>query len=112
MKKGRELMKKTKWGIIGTGKIANTFATALSGCENSELCAVASRTKEKAQAFAARLSIPRAYGSYADLLQDPDIGLVYIATPHSCHFENARDAILAGKPCLVEKSFMMNILSV
>ena len=95
-------------GIIGAGHIAEKAATTLAAMGDMKCLAIGSRSLEKAQAFAARLSIPRAYGSYEDLLQDPDIGLVYIATPHSCHFENARDAILAGKPCLVEKSFMMN----
>ncbi|MEE3466335.1 MAG: Gfo/Idh/MocA family oxidoreductase, partial [Candidatus Cryptobacteroides sp.] len=95
-------------GIIGAGHIAEKAARRLAQMNGFQCLAIGSRSLEKAQAFAARLSSPRAYGSYADLLQDPDIGLVYIATPHSCHFENARDAILEGKPCLVEKSFMMN----
>lgn len=95
-------------GIIGAGHIAEKAARTLAQMDGFQCLAIGSRSLEKAQAFAARLSIPRAYGSYEDLLQDPDIGLVYIATPHSCHFENARDAILEGKPCLVEKSFMMN----
>ena len=50
----------------------------------------------------------RAYGSYAELLADPDVQLVYIATPHSHHFEVAKEAVLAGKPCLIEKAFMLN----
>lgn len=95
-------------GIIGAGHIAEKAARTLAEMEGMSCLAIGSRSLEKAQAFAARFGIPRAYGSYAELLQDPDIDLVYIATPHSCHFENARDAILAGKPCLVEKSFMMN----
>ena len=95
-------------GIIGAGHIAEKMATTLAQMDDMRCLAIASRSLEKAQAFAARFGIPRAYGSYDDLLADPDIGLVYIATPHSCHFDNTRRAILAGKPCLVEKSFMAN----
>jgi len=93
-------------GIIGAGHIAEKAATTLAAMDDMTCLAIGSRSQEKAQAFAARFGIERAYGSYEELLKDPDIGLVYIATPHSCHFEHARDAILAGKPCLVEKSFM------
>ena len=95
-------------GIIGAGHIAEKAARTLNSMDDMQCLAIGSRSLEKAQAFAERFGIPRAYGSYEALLQDPDIGLVYIATPHSCHFDNAKDAILAGKPCLVEKSFMMN----
>lgn len=95
-------------GIIGAGHIAEKAARTLAEMEGMSCLAIGSRSQKKAQDFAARFGITRAYGSYAELLQDPDIDLVYIATPHSCHFENARDAILAGKPCMVEKSFMMN----
>jgi len=95
-------------GIIGAGHIAEKAARTLNSMDDMQCLAIGSRSQEKAQAFAERFGIPRAYGSYEALLQDPDIGLVYIATPHSCHFDNAKDAILAGKPCLVEKSFMMN----
>lgn len=95
-------------GIIGAGHIAEKAATTLSAMDDMQCLAIGARSLEKAQVFAGRFGIERAYGSYADLLADPDIQLVYVATPHSCHFEVARDAILAGKPCLVEKSFMLN----
>ena len=97
-------------GIIGAGHIAEKAARTLAEMEGMSCLAIGSRSQKKARDFAARFGIPRAYGSYTELLQDPDIDLVYIATPHSCHFENAQDAILAGKPCLVEKSFMMNAI--
>ena len=97
-----------KVGILGAGHIAEKMATTLAAMDDAQCLAIGSRSLEKAQAFAERFGVARAYGSYAALLEDPDIDLVYIATPHSCHFENARDAILAGKPCLVEKSFMTN----
>ncbi len=95
-------------GIIGAGHIAEKAARTLAAMDDMSCIAIGSRTLEKAQDFAGRFSIPRAYGSYEELFADPDVDLVYVATPHSCHFANTRDAILAGKPCLVEKSFMMN----
>ncbi len=101
-------MKKTKWGIIGTGKIANTFATALSGCENSELCAVASRTKEKAQAFADKFGFRKAYGSYKELAEDSEVDIVYIATPMSSHYGDAMLCLENGRNVLCEKTLTLN----
>ena len=95
-------------GIIGAGHIAEKAARTLKAMEDMTCIAIGSRSQEKADAFAARFDIPRAYGSYAALLADPDVDLVYIAVPHSYHFAVTRDAIMAGKPCLVEKSFMLN----
>ncbi len=97
-------------GIIGAGHIAEKAARTLSAMDGMQCLAIGSRSEEKASAFAGRFGIPRAYGSYSALLADPEIDLVYIATPHSCHFAQAREAILAGKPCLVEKSFMLNTM--
>jgi predicted dehydrogenase len=73
-----------------------------------ECYAVASRSKEKAEAFAAEWDVPKAYGSYSELIADEDVDLVYVATPHSHHYDVTREALLAGKPCLVEKAFMAN----
>ena len=95
-------------GIIGAGHIAEKAAATLAAMDDMNFLAIGSRSLEKAQAFAARFGAKRAYGSYQEVFSDPDVDLVYIALPHSCHFEAARDAINAGKPCLVEKSFMMN----
>ena len=95
-------------GIIGAGHIAEKAATTLAAMDDMQCLAIGSRSQAKADAFAGRFGVPRAYGSYADLLADPDIELVYIAVPHSFHFPVTRDAILAGKHCLVEKSFMLN----
>ena len=95
-------------GIIGAGHIAEKAAKTLAAMDDMQCLAIGSRTLSKAQAFANSFGIPRAYGSYAALLEDSDIDLVYIAVPHSFHFPVCRDAILAGKPCLVEKSFMLN----
>ena len=95
-------------GIIGTGWIADKAAITLNGLSNCEAYAVGSRTKETAEAFANNYDIPHAYGSYSELIADPDVDLVYIGTPHSHHYDVTREALLADKPCLVEKAFMAN----
>ena len=95
-------------GIIGAGHIAEKAAKTLAAMDDMQCLAIGSRSLEKAQAFAAQFGVERAYGSYAELLADPDVQLVYIAVPHSHHFAVAKDAVLAGKPCLIEKSFMLN----
>lgn len=95
-------------GIIGTGWIAEKAAITLNGLKECEAYAVGSRKKETAEAFAAKWNIPKAYGSYADLIADPEVDLVYIGTPHSHHFDVTKEALMAGKPCLVEKAFMAN----
>ena len=95
-------------GIIGAGHIAEKMAATLKGMDDMTCLAVASRSLEKAQAFAGPRDIPRAYGSYDALLDDPDVDLVYVATPHSHHFDVTRKAIEKGKACLVEKAFMAN----
>lgn len=99
---------KLRVGIIGTGWIAEKAAITLNGTECCEALAVGSRSQEKADEFAAKWGIPKAYGSYTDLIADPDIDLVYVGTPHSHHFDVTKEALLAGKPCLVEKAFMAN----
>ena len=95
-------------GIVGTGWIAEKAAITLNGLQDCEAYAVGSRTIEKAEAFAAKWNIPQAYGSYEALLADADVDLVYVATPHSHHYDVTKAALLAGKPCLVEKAFMAN----
>ena len=95
-------------GIIGTGWIAEKAAITLNGLKECEAYAVGSRTIEKAEAFARQWKIPKAYGSYTELIADPDIDLVYIGTPHSHHYDVTREALMADKPCLVEKAFMAN----
>ena len=95
-------------GIIGTGWIAEKAAITLRGLKECEAYAIGSRTKEKAEIFAKTWNIPKAYGSYSELIADPDVDLLYIGTPHSHHFDVTREALLAGKPCLVEKAFMAN----
>ena len=95
-------------GIIGAGWIAEKAAITLNGLTQCEAYAIASRTLEKAQAFAAEWQMPKAYGSYTELINDPDVDLVYVATPHSNHYDVTKEALMADKPCLVEKAFMAN----
>ena len=80
-------MKTIKWGIIGLGKIANKFAQDIQVVDNCQLYAVASRHQEKANSFAKLHNATKAYGNYEDLITDPNIDAVYIATPHSFHKE-------------------------
>ena len=100
---------KLRVGIIGAGWIAEKAAITLDGLANCEAYAIASRSKEKAEAFAEKWKIRKAYGSYSELIADPSVDLVYVATPHSHHYDVTREALLAGKPCLVEKAFMANL---
>ena len=96
-------------GIIGAGWIAEKAAITLKDMIDCDAYAIGSRSLEKAEAFARQWNIPKAYGSYAELIADPDVDLVYVATPHSHHYDVTRQALLAGKPCLVEKAFMANL---
>ncbi|MCR5315988.1 MAG: Gfo/Idh/MocA family oxidoreductase [Bacteroidaceae bacterium] len=96
-------------GIIGTGWIAEKAAITLNGLSLCEAYAVGSRSQAKADSFAEKWNIGKAYGSYSELIADPDVDLVYVGTPHSHHYDVTREALLAGKPCLVEKAFMANL---
>lgn len=100
--------KKIKWGILGAGRIASTFATALKVTDNSELYAVGSRNAEKAQQFAADFHIPVSYGSYEELVQDNEIDVIYIATPHNLHLKNTLLALNHNKHVLCEKPLGVN----
>jgi len=93
-----------RWGVIGTGGIARTFVGDCTAA-GVVFTAVGSRTQESADAFAAEHGIPRAHGSYEDLVADDEVDAVYVATPHSRHAEDALLAIAAGKHVLVEKAF-------
>ena len=95
-------------GIIGTGWIAEKAALTLQGLSEVVAYAIGSRSQEKAEAFARKWNIQKAYGSYSALIADPDVDLIYVATPHSHHYDVTREALIAGKPCLVEKAFMAN----
>ena len=101
-------MKKFRWGIIGTGKIAHTFAEALAGCEDAELYAVASRTIDKAQQFAEKYGFAKSYGSYQELADDADVDVVYIATPMASHYGDSKMCLNAEKNVLCEKTVALN----
>lgn len=102
------MFEKYRIGIMGTGNIAGIMAETIKKMKNVKLYAVASRTKVKADAFANKYGCKKAYGSYEELTADKKVDLIYIATPHSEHFENARLCILNGKPVLCEKAFTAN----
>ena len=97
-----------KLGIIGAGWIAEKMAAALAPLEDYCVYAIASRSIEKAEAFAKKWNVPKAYGSYEEMVSDPDVDLVYIATPHSHHHSHAMLALEHGKHVLVEKAFTAN----
>jgi predicted dehydrogenase len=97
-----------RWGILGTGKIAKAFANGLSVLPDAQLLAVGSRQVETAEQFGDNFQVPRRYADYESLLADPDVDVVYIATPHAVHHEHLLLALEAGKPVLCEKPFTMN----
>ena len=99
-----------KIGILGTGHIAHKMASTIAQMDGYENYAVASRSQDKACQFAAQYQIPHAYGSYEALAADPEVELIYIATPHSSHYDNARLCVLHDKPVLCEKAFTANAL--
>jgi predicted dehydrogenase len=98
----------TRWGILATGKIARAFADNLREVPGAEIAAVGSRSMESAEAFAEPYGA-RAHASYESLVADPDVEVVYIATPHAMHLENARLAFAAGKHVLCEKPLTLNL---
>lgn len=104
--------KTTRWGIIGLGKIAKQFAQALQRVEGAHCYAVASRTIEKARSFQEAHGFEKAYGTYEALIKDPLVEVIYIATPHIYHYENALACLLAGKSVLCEKPLAMNLVQV
>ncbi len=101
-------MTKLRWGILGTGGIANDFTADLVHTDSGEIVAVGSRSQAGADRFAERHGIGRRHATYEALAGDPDIDAIYVATPHSFHHENALMALEAGKHVLVEKAFTMN----
>jgi predicted dehydrogenase len=102
-------MNRVKWGIISTGRITHQIVQDFKHVPNGEVVAVASRSQDSADAFAAQYEIPRAYSSYQQLLEDPDVDAVYIATPHTLHYQNSIDAIQARKHVLCEKPFTVGV---
>ncbi len=96
------------WGILGLGKIAHKFAQDLIMAPEAKLLAAGSRSADKAAAFARDFGEVRAYSSYEDLVNDPDLDIIYIATPHALHFENTMMCLHAGKSVLCEKPIALN----
>ena len=97
-----------RWGILATGRIAEHFANDLALVDGSELAAVGSRRLDAAQEFATRFGGARAHGSYEELAADPDIDVIYVATPHSRHLDDVMVCLEAGKNVLCEKALAMN----
>jgi predicted dehydrogenase len=98
---------KPRWGILATGWIAELFVNDLN-LTGHTVTAVGSRSKASADRFAERFRIPKAHGSYEALAADPDVDVIYVATPHPMHAANAKLALSAGKHVLVEKAFTIN----
>ena len=101
-------MENFRVGIIGAGHIAEKMAWTLTQMEGAEPYAIASRRLDKAQWFAGKSGFRKASGSYEELLGDPQVELVYVATPHSFHHRHVRMCLEKGKPVLCEKAFMLN----
>jgi len=102
-------MKPIRWGILSTGVIAKNFADTVSKMNGeTSVLAVASRTKESADAFADAYGIERRYESYEALANDPDVDIVYVATPHSRHYKDMKLMLEHGKHVLCEKSFTVD----
>jgi predicted dehydrogenase len=100
--------KPVRWGILGTGGIASTFVTDLRLTDSGVAAAVGSRSQASADRFADEFGIADRYASYESLAADPGVDVIYVATPHPMHHDNAILALRAGKPVLVEKPFTMN----
>jgi predicted dehydrogenase len=98
-------VREIRWGVVGPGRIAEKVVEDFAVVDGARPVAVASRSLERAQSFAGRHGLERAYGSYAEILGDPDVDVLYIATPHPQHHAIAMAALRAGKALLVEKAF-------
>jgi predicted dehydrogenase len=97
-----------RWGVIGPGSIATGFAEAMQWAEGGSITAVASRSVERADAFGDRFDIPTRYGDYDALAADPEVDVVYVATPHSRHEVDTIGLLRAGKHVLCEKPLALN----
>lgn len=100
--------KKIKWGILGAGSIAHKFAVGFGGVDDGELYAVGSRSLDKANEFADQYDIEKRYGSYEELVNDPELDAIYVATPHNFHKPHTLLSLNAGKAVLCEKPFAVN----
>jgi predicted dehydrogenase len=110
MNEGGSMAQQTvRWGILATGGIAAAFAADLVDLPDAEIVAVASRSRESAEAFAERFGVARAYGDWASLAADEDIDVVYVATPHVAHRSAAGLCLESGRNVLCEKPFTLNL---
>ena len=97
-----------KMAILGAGSIARAMSATINEMEEVTSYAVASRDYKKAKAFAKEFGFEKAYGSYEEMLSDPEVELVYVATPHSHHYEHVKLCLNYGKHVLCEKAFAIN----
>jgi len=98
-------VREIRWGIVGPGRIAEKLVRDFAVVDGARALAVASRSADRAADFARRHGLERAYGSYAEIVADPDIDVLYLATPHPMHHALAVAGLEAGKALLVEKAF-------
>lgn len=99
---------RTRWGILATGAIATAFVEDLRLLPDAEVVAVGSRSVESARTFADRHGVPRAYGSWRELTADPEVDVVYVATPHAAHYDATMTCLTAGRAVLCEKPFTLD----
>jgi predicted dehydrogenase len=97
-----------RWGILGSGWIAERFIESVRAQTRQDIVAVGSRTKERAAEFASRMGLKQAYGDYQELVSADDLDVIYVATPHHLHYEGVTLALNAGKHVLVEKPMALN----
>ncbi|HEX8041029.1 MAG TPA: Gfo/Idh/MocA family oxidoreductase [Chryseosolibacter sp.] len=103
------MSKKIRWGILGAGKIAGKFASDLRLVENAELTAIAARNPERLRIFSDEHHPSYAFGSYEELVNCPDVDVIYVATPHGMHHEHVMLCLKHGKAVLCEKAFALNL---
>lgn len=96
------------WGILGCGRIAYMFAEGLNTLHNAKLEAVASKTQNKAESFGKRFGVKNIYNNYEELVENPAVNIIYIATTHNFHYENVILCLNHEKPVLCEKPFTLN----
>ncbi len=101
-------MDKVKWGILGPGSIARKFAGGIQVVEEAELIAVGSRSQKRADSFADKYDLEYSYGNYEELVENPEIDVIYVATPHPFHKKYSILALEAGKSVLCEKPLAIN----
>src|SRR5476651_664004 len=101
-------MKVIRWGILGTGRIAGIFVGDLQFAEGCELIAVGSRSQESADAFGEKFGIKHRHSTYEALVQNPEVDVIYISTPHNLHYECTMLCLNNGKAVLCEKPFAIN----